>query len=207
LQPHQKQQLQSQQKQQVQPQQNQQSLSQQKQQSQSQQTQPQPQEDQQSKAQQDEQLTHELISNNSIAINPVPLANLLKVALSTGIKKFNITHSSNQKLLAVPLTVVSNSIPTNSITFVNSNSHFLMSKNAPTNLQNKSPVNLTTQSPSVIDLDSDDEPVILENNSKTNKNNKDININTSMNINTTNESDNIEASVVNEQVSNLIFKL
>ncbi|KAJ8678989.1 hypothetical protein QAD02_014776 [Eretmocerus hayati] len=100
-------------------------------------------------------------SNNTMAINPVPLANLLKVALSTGAKKIKVTHTPNQattKLVAVPMSAIPRSVASSSITFVKPPTHFLVPKNVANSMSTTNP----TQPPSVIDLDSDDEPVILD---------------------------------------------
>lgn len=106
-----------------------------------------------------------------MAINPVPLANLLQKAGVQGSKKIRIMHS-NKRLVAVPL-------PSN-VTLVRPQGKFIMPRNLqpmtlsrPTFIQIPAPRPVPAQpAQNVIDLDSDDEPVVLEKNQpeKTNSN-------------------------------------
>ncbi|XP_003424208.1 uncharacterized protein LOC100679538 isoform X1 [Nasonia vitripennis] len=108
-------------------------------------------------------------SNNSMAINTVPLANLLKVALSSGAKKIKVTHTANQKLVAVPVSAMPKSVASSNITFVKPATHFLVPKNIAKNMQvsaqQQQQLVTTPQQnqPNVIDLDSDDEPAVVGN--------------------------------------------
>lgn len=116
------------------------------------------------------QVYQQIGSNNSMAINPVPLANLLKVALSTGVKKIKVTHTANQKLVAVPMSAMPKSVASSNITFVKPPTHFLVPKNIAKNMQAQQQQQQQQQfvtkpqqhQPSVIDLDSDDEPAVTD---------------------------------------------
>ncbi|XP_058793876.1 uncharacterized protein LOC131665778 isoform X2 [Phymastichus coffea] len=125
--------------------------------------------------QQPRQVQFKKIAPNNMAINPVPLANLLKVAISS--KQIKI-GGMNKKLVAVPMSMVPKGVVTSSINFVKPPTHFLMPKNTmkpvvqqvvrvpPSTAQQQQQQQKhqqQQQSPSVIDLDSDDEPVILDN--------------------------------------------
>ncbi|XP_011503096.1 PREDICTED: uncharacterized protein LOC105366373 [Ceratosolen solmsi marchali] len=114
---------------------------------------------QQLQKQQLQQRIQKIAPNNSIAINPVPLTNLLKLTLSSGLKQFKVTHAPNKKLVTVPMPVMPMSETTNSITYEKPTSRFSMSENV-LSQPHKKP---TVQSSNIINLDSDDEPVILEN--------------------------------------------
>lgn len=99
----------------------------------------------------------------NMAINPVPLANLLqKAVVANATKKIRIMHS-NKRLVAVPL-------PSNVTLIRPPGGKFIMSKNLqsmgvsrPTYVQiPASKLPMANPSQSVIDLDSDDEPVVVE---------------------------------------------
>lgn len=104
------------------------------------------------------------IAPNNMAINPVPLASLLKAAISSGAKQIKI-GGVNKKLVAVPMSIMPKSVAAASLNFVKPAKHFLVPKGTgkPASSQVIRLSSVQRLPPKVIDLDSDDEPVILDN--------------------------------------------
>ncbi|XP_014219435.1 uncharacterized protein LOC106647515 [Copidosoma floridanum] len=163
------------------------------------------------------------INNSMGTLNPVPIANLLKAVpiFPAGSKKINMTGPS--RLLAMPVSTVPKSVAASSISFVKPTTHFLVPKSVaktlkPMHLQPQliAPANplplkpfqppiptlpKPTQQPeqppqpSVIDLDSDDESIIVEN-----VTNQTVTETVSADVSVVNEGNTAEENVVPERV-------